>query len=371
LPQTITGLEAGPAAGGTGAPGLVGAVLPLGGAKDNHLAELAAEGLAVAAGATDGKGIAAVETRAATDKTAAAEAVDHLAHDNAIAIVGPIGDGSVDAAGGRADALGIPLISLSPHAAQRAASRFVFHIRHSPEARARTLAQRALAQHVTRFALFAPDSDYGRFTTAAFRDAIEHGGGTIVASVTYPPATKSFATIAKKASGDWEGVFVADAADKLALLAPALAAAGHVARPVGTRKSKLLGGVPVLLLSTAEELTPSFLAAAGRYAEGGLLAPGFYPDDADPNARPFVDRFVAAYGRTPGASEAYAYDAAQLATAAGSSGRAGLAQALSGGQLPGVTGAIRFDADHRRADPGLVYIVVEETGGSFAIRTAR
>ena len=36
-----------------------------------------------------------------------------------------------------------------------------------------------------------------------------------------------------------------------------------------------------------------------------------------------------------------------------------------------MTGTIPFDADHRRADPGVLYTVVEETGGVFAIRVAK
>ena len=48
-----------------------------------------------------------------------------------------------------------------------------------------------------------------------------------------------------------------------------------------------------------------------------------------------------------------------------------LAQALATGELAGLTGAIRFDVDHRRADPGVIYTVVDETGGAFAIRIAK
>jgi ABC-type branched-subunit amino acid transport system substrate-binding protein len=73
----------------------------------------------------------------------------------------------------------------------------------------------------------------------------------------------------------------------------------------------------------------------------------------------------------PGPTEAYAFDAAQLAAAAGGGGRQGLAATLATATLSGVTGAIKFDASHRRADPGVVYTVVEETAGVFAIRTVK
>ena len=140
----------------------------------------------------------------------------------------------------------------------------------------------------------------------------------------------------------------------------------HRRKPLGTKK--VAGGRPVLLLSTAEGLTAAFLVDAGRHAEGALLAPGYYPDDQDPTTKAFVDRFVAAFGRSPGATEAYAYDAAQLAAAAAAGRpRRRSPRRSRQRQLVGVTGTIRFDADHRRADPGVIYTVVEENG-RFAIR---
>src|SRR5262249_42358063 len=162
---------------GAGDPGLLGAVVPLGSKRENRVAEAAVAGLGLAAGATDGKGVAAIETRAATDKDGAATAVDQLAGQNVIAIVGPIDGVAVDAAGARAESSGVPLISLATAPEQRTAGRFVFHIRHSAESRARTLAKLAVAKGVTKFAVFAPDSGYGKAVTAAFAEAVEKAGG--------------------------------------------------------------------------------------------------------------------------------------------------------------------------------------------------
>ncbi|MCX5740896.1 MAG: ABC transporter substrate-binding protein, partial [Proteobacteria bacterium] len=284
------------------------------------------------------------------------------------AVIGPIDGASVDAAGGRAEGLGLPLISLATRPEERTQGKYVFHIRHSAEARVRTLAQRALAKGVKKFAVLAPDSGYGRALTAAFEAEVGKGGGAIVIKVSYPAETKSFASVAGKLGGGWDGVFVPEQADTLALITPALAASGKVPKPVGTKK--VAGGKPVLLLSTAEGLSAAYLADAGRHSEGALFAPGFYPDDTDAMQKPFIERYVASYGHAPGATEAYAFDAAQLAAAAGSGGRAGLAATLARSELPGITGAIRFDVDHHRSDPGVLYTVVEEAG-SFAIRVVR
>jgi ABC-type branched-subunit amino acid transport system substrate-binding protein len=371
LTRSITETTAGAVAkapAGAGDPSLLGAVVPLGSKRDNLVAEATVAGLGLAAGATDGKGVAAIETRAAVDKDAAVAAVESLAGQNVIAIVGPIEGASVDAAAARVDGLGVPLISLSTTAEQRTAGRYVFHIRHSAEARARTLAKLAYAKGVTKFAVFAPDNGYGKAVGAAFAEAVEKAGGSVVKRVTYPKDTKSFAKQAKElGTSDWQAVFVPDNADVLALAVPAIAAAGNVPKPMPFPK-KVLGGRPILLLSTAEGLNAAFVTSAGHNADGALLAPGFYPDDADPAAKPFLDRFVAAYGHAPGASEAYAYDAAELVAAATGGSRSALASQLAQSSLAGVTGTIKFDGDHRRSDPGLVYTVVEETAGTWAIR---
>ncbi len=370
LPETITSAQVGGAASANGNPGLVGAVIPIGSRKESRVAEAAIAGLSLAAGAPTGKGVAAIETRKAVDQSEAAAAVDDLASKNVVAIIGPIEGASVDAAAARAGDHQLPLISLATAPEQRATGAFVFHVRHSAEARARTLAQRALAKGIKTFAVLAPNNGYGKAVSAAFKDAVEKGGGTVVKTVTYAKDTKSFAEpAAQLGTSGWQAVFVPDEADVLGLIAPALAATGNLARPLPFPK-KVIGGRPIMLLSTAEDLNDQYLVNAGRHSEGALLAPGFYPDDDDPKQKPFVDAYRMAYGHAPAATDAYAYDAAQLVAAGAGGGRSGLAQTLATGQLAGVTGAITFDKDHRRADPGVIYTVVQETGGVFAIHVA-
>ena len=215
--------------------------------------------------------------------------------------------------------------------------------------------------------MLAPDSPYGRGVTAAFTAELEAGGGKIVKTVTYPTTVKSFKSYTDKLGDSWKGVFIPDNATMLALAAPSLAASGHMPAPVGTKK--LRGSRPVLLVSTVEGLDGRYMAEAGRFSQGALFAPGYFPDEQDPASKQFLDDFIAAYGRAPKQAEAYAYDAAQLA-ASGTSGRAALAAALASGTLQGLTGAIQFDAKHLRADEGVVYTVVED-GGVYAVRIAK
>ena len=110
----------------------------------------------------------------------------------------------------------------------------------------------------------------------------------------------------------------------------------------------------MLLLSTANDLSPRLLQNAGRYVQGALLSPGFYADAGDARARAFVDGYRAAYGVDPHATEAYAFDGVNVlraATAGGARTRGELFKALAAGTFEGLTGSMRFSADHGRADP--------------------
>lgn len=369
LPRAITGVAAtaGGVAGGA-TSGLIGAVMPFGG-KANRIATDATAGLGLAAGASGGPGVAAIEIRPADDLPATELAIENLARASVVGvIVGSVDGATVDAAAARAEGLGLPMFSLHPQPDRRTTGRYVFHMQHAAVARARALARRALEAGVKTFAVLAGDTPYGRGVAAAFVAAVRDGGGRIVDQEAYPDATRSFPATVSKLAGGWDAVFVAENTDKLALIAPALAAAGHVPRPLGTKK--VTGGRPVLLLSTAEGLNAAYLREAGRHSLGAWFAPGYYPDDQEPASKQFLDQFIASYGRAPGAIEAYAFDAAQLVAAAGRGGRAGLAQSAASGTLAGLTGAIRFDARHNRADAPVVYTVVDD-GGALVIRIAK
>jgi ABC-type branched-subunit amino acid transport system substrate-binding protein len=203
--------------------------------------------------------------------------------------------------------------------------------------------------------------------SGAFVAELTRLGATVVVAATYPADTKSFASVARKLDGSWQAVFVPEQADRLELIAPALAAAGLVPRPLGEKKAP--GGRAIVLLSTAEGLKEGFLEDAGRNAIGAMLAPGFYPDADDPVARTFVERFTRVHGHSPGAIDAYAYDAAQLVAATGAHNRSQVADGLPGVRLAGITGELAFDVNHRRSDDGVIYsVMAADDGVGYRIR---
>ncbi|MEZ4402048.1 MAG: penicillin-binding protein activator [Kofleriaceae bacterium] len=339
-------------------------------ARQARLAEQIVKGLHVAAGSL-GDGAPGIEIVDA-EGPAAAAAVTSMAGGDAIAIVGPADGASVDAASARASELGMPLVTLSPRPEERTGGgRWVFHVMHSAEARARALARRAHAAGLRSFAVLRPESGYGAAVAKAFVAEVAALGDAVVTEVTYPAGTKSFAAIAKKVKGSWQGLFVPDTAEKVELLAPALAAAGLVAAPAGTKKVK--GGRPIVLMSTVEGAGDDYLREAGRYSDGALLAPGYFPGADDDLGRRFEQAYLAETGKTPTAVDAYAYDAIRVIAAvvtAGARGRDDLVRRLATAQVDGVTGALRFDADHRRGDDGVVYTVAVD-GAAVTVKPLR
>ncbi len=258
---------------------------------------------------------------------------------------------------------GVPTLVLEDRSADVAGT--TFYLLHAASSRAATLAATALQLGARDFAMVGPDTAVAIALRRSFKQRVVEGGGRITAEVSYPPGSTSFTSvIAAIKKSQPQVVFVGDGADRLELIAPALAAADLWAAPWGASRPAGLAGKPrprnVLLLSTAADLSPHLLQSAGRYVQGALLAPGFYAGAADPRARGFVDAYRAAYGQDPHATEAYAYDgvnAIRAALAGGAKTRGDLAQVLASGTFEGLTGALHFGANGRRTDPPRVYVV--------------
>lgn len=260
---------------------------------------------------------------------------------------------------------GIPLLLLDERAP--GAQTTAFPLIHSSEARAVALARKALALGARRFAILGPDNASGKRLAAAYRKAVEEGGGAVTGHVTYAPGATSFsASVASLRKLAFEALFIPDDASRLELVAPALAVADIWPRSPRTvfaathsSASSGTGRREALLLSTALSVSPKFLHTTERYVQGALLCPGFFPAD-DARSGSFVARFREVYGTLPSATDAYGYDAVFVLRGAverGAKSRADVLRALATQTFEGLTGDIRFGPDHGRIDPPLVYVV--------------
>ncbi len=260
---------------------------------------------------------------------------------------------------------GLPLLLLDERSGPGQST--AFSLIHSAEARAVALARQALALGARRFVILHPDSAAGKRLTAAFRQAVEAGGGTITGAVGYAPSATTFVNeVTELRRAPFEAVFVPDDASRLALIAPALAVSDIWPRSprlaYGSARSAASSGPgrrEAFLLTTALGVSDKLLRGAGRYVQGAMLCPGFYPAE-DARTASFVARFRGSYAAAPTATDAYGYDGLAVlrnAVERGAKTRADVLRILGTQGFQGLTGDIRFGGDRTRADPPLVYFI--------------
>jgi ABC-type branched-subunit amino acid transport system substrate-binding protein len=209
----------------------------------------------------------------------------------------------------------------------------VFRAFPTPDAELAALVGRARARGARRFAVIGPTSGFGDAMRAAFGRAVTTQGGELVASPTYAPGATSFgreATALRAAAPD--AVFVADAARTLALVAPALAAAGLGCQPAGAPQPR--DGRAFVLLATGIGFDPALARSSSRHLQGALFSVPFHVATATGAARTFAERFTAQQlGGEPDAFAAFAHDAYRIVRStvdAGARTRPDLALRLAG-----------------------------------------
>ena len=257
---------------------------------------------------------------------------------------------------------GVPFLLLDEH--PPGARTTAFQLIHAPESRATALAQRALALGARRFVILGPETPASKRLANAFQAAVIAGGGTLAARLTYAVSATSFtAQVSELQRLPFDALFVPDEASRLELIAPALAVANIWPRQpralAGSANRSPGGRREILLLSTALSLSERLLRNAERYVQGAMLCPGYYPSE-DARSGNFVARFREVYGTSPTAADAYGYDGLSILRGVverGARSRADALRLVSGGRFEGMTGDIRFGADHGRIDPPLIYVV--------------
>jgi len=355
------------ATSGTGDPSRIGLAVPLSG-KGLPLGLAVARGAMVAIGkpSTAVSGFQIVLRNSSAEGGGPRSAADGLAvQEAALGIIGLPDPGAIEVAGQH----GVPYLLLGD--ASPGAGSSSFQLIHGAEARTRTLVEIAIKRGAKRFALLFSDDEDGQKNRDRFGEAVAKLGGRVAIAVAYPPQTTTFSKEIKTLSGTpFDALFVPATANRLELIAPALAVADLWSTPsdrmtvkTGTerpRNNKEPVRREILLLSTATGLSHETIARAGRYLQGALLTPGFFPDEAHATEGSFTATFRGLYGRDPGASEAFGFDGVQLLRTCverGARSRQQVMQMLTEQETVGVTGRMRFGADHTRVDPARLYEV--------------
>ncbi|HKP55708.1 MAG TPA: penicillin-binding protein activator [Polyangiales bacterium] len=294
------------------------------------------------------------------DPARAVQAVNELVTQHrVIAIIGPLDAQVAKAAGARAQELGVPLLALTPGGSPNTLGNMVFRYFPTAQSEARALAKAAQARGAGTFAVLYPDNTYGKGMLEAFQQEAQALGlrSSLIAS--YAPGATSFGSEAAALQKEsFDALFIPDSSQQLALIAPALAAAGlwsaprGAATPKDTRegaagshaKGKLARNIFVLAPSVG--FSTDLPRLAGRYLQGALFSVSFDAQSGEAPVPEFVQHYQEAFGSQPDMFAAFAHDAYRLIRSAvdnGATTRVALAAKLPAARDQGlVTGTQGF-----------------------------
>ena len=327
------------------------------------------------------------------DPTIAIEAMIELAEEEkAIVIIGPLISKVAEGVVEEAQALGIPIISLSQSEGITSKGEMVFQNCLTPEDQLRSLIDKVMGEMGSkRFAILYPANAYGRYFMDRLWDKVESQGGMITAVESYDPRDTDFATPIKKMVGlfyprpesdtveqereepeqaeeaeleeeeeviqeapepiiDFDAIFIPDSSKRVALIASQLA---------------YYDVVGVRLLGTNLWNSPELIEIGGEYVRGALFPAGFFPGSGYRGVDSFVAQYKTNFGREPGLLAAIGYDTIsiikEILKEKGDNikTRGDLRLALATSEdFDGVTGPMVFDDDRMaKRDPLLLTVI--------------
>jgi branched-chain amino acid transport system substrate-binding protein len=239
----------------------------------------------------------------------AALMVQELAKDShVVALLGPLTSADAQVAAEAAQTASIPLIGLTQKQDLTAAGSDIFQAFITPRMQVQALLHYTLGERgLHRYAMFTPDSAYGRAMAKVFEDELVGRGGTLVSQVTYPPNTQDFTQAlgplltawqsGTKSNPAFEALFIPDDARTVAAIAAQVSK-----QPFG--KVQLLG---------SNLAQPKKGQAGVDQALNGILFPdAFFVGDPNPAMQKFVTSYRQRYGNDPDYLAAQGYMVVRL-----------------------------------------------------------
>lgn len=367
---------------GEGAGITVGVILPLSG-KYAVYGESALHGIECAIGVyqpcAGPAGMKMVLRDSEATAGGVATAVDELAGEGVVAIVGPLLSSTAMDAAKRAEELSVPMITLSQRAGLAEVGDFVFQNSVSDDSEMTTLADHVVSKMgMRRFFIIYPPSKKGSEYRELFTDAVKGLGGSIAGVQIFTPTRVEGGGAVDQlrgrylaeqqmqmkvgmdegeamidfsvARGSYDAVFVPDSIGVAAYIVQKMALSTQ--------------GRPQQLLGVSRWDDQRLVDGAGPGVNGAVFVDGFYKGAPDEHVASFVSRFRDAYGIEPTMLEALGYDSMRLLISAvqekGAKRRDTIREALARtAHFPGVTGKITFD-DHGRAKKELWVLQIKD-----------
>lgn len=288
------------------------------------------------------------------------QAVEELAKENVVAIVGPLLSSTVDAAAKKAEEMKIPLVSLSQKEGVVDAGKYVFKHALSAQDQVDTLVNYAVEKRkLKRFAILYPSNSYGAQFAQMFRSKVEGSGGKIVYKKSYSHEALKNVDAAKEGGftsfdggGTQQNQTPANEfdmpADTQAVFIPDSYKAVDFVLNLLQKEHKDLPA-NVVFMGINRWNNPGLVSRDIGLLEGSIFVDGFYKDSADTATKQFVQDFINAFGIDPTILEAQAFDSMKIVIAGirnGGTNREKLTSAIGKTKnLEGATGSITIDKE--------------------------
>lgn len=243
-------------------------------------------------------------------------------------ILGPLVREDIGAVLAQARPAGVPLISFSNDAGVARPDVFVMGL--IPEQSIARTVDFAISQGARRFAILAPEGEYGDRALAALRASTSGSSTSVVAVERFSRSNRSIVSAAQRLStaGGFDTVLIADGARLVAMAAPELKSAG--------------------------EALPSIIGTELWAGEASLdsiptLRGAWFSTVSDERLAGFVRSYEARFGETPNRLAPLGYDAVLLTLRIARDWRPGtdfpVSRLIDDGGFLGVDGAFRFRAN--------------------------
>lgn len=361
-----------PSGGSSGSTSHVGVILPLTG-KWASYGKRALDGILLAANTFGDSSEFKIFVRdSGSNPVAAQNAVDELSSRHEVmAVIGPLSFKESAAVAERAEALGIPNISLANKEGISEKSPYLFQTGLTPAVQIENLVRFAVQQKgLRRFAILAPDNAFGKDMAQSFWEHVNANGAVISSYQLYPANERDFQEQIRNMVGlqdlkhrrlevtklndyikevkaktgkepkvqlspiiDFDAIFIPDSPKAVSQAAASL-------------NYFDVNGVP--LLGTAEWNSDQFFRRGANLIQTAIFPAGFFLGSTQTTTRDFVRGYQQAYGQAPDLLAAQAYEAMEILAHAirnsGSSDRNRLANQLGSiRDLATPLGRISFD----------------------------
>lgn len=326
----------------------------------------------------------------ATPETAVAALEKAVLQDGAIAVVGPMLSDETEPVIARAEALHVPLLSLSQSYEDTAGHHWAFQAMPSRGDQIEALLTWATKEKgMDAFAMFHPDNDFGTRAAELFQREVAERGGTITSSASYSAESNSLGEFARKLGAregnlaqlraeavknggnpntvvvppriDHDALFIPEAAARTPLVCAALA---YEEFPMGDFVPRA-GMEKVPLLGLASWNNTQLVTQGNEYTRGSFF-PDVFSAAVAGEASPFVAEFRKATGHAPIALEAAVVDVGKLLAATVAQGpttRAAFREAALSATVPdAVTGATHLDPETLRANRTMLILTITRNG---------